>query len=87
MGDWREKFRQLIKEAARDCIDRPIKVEPRRISGPRESPSDWYERDQQAKLMPQCNCCHERPLPTEMPLIRGLCGVCRARIDESPEAA
>ncbi len=88
VGDWREKLRTLINEAAERCgVERPRIVVPKRNSGPRLSPSDWWDMDQQAKLQPQCNCCHERPGVNEMPLVRGLCTECRKRLDESPEAA
>lgn len=77
----------LIKEAAKDCIDRPIKVVPKRPSGPRMMPSDWYEIDRQSAVAPQCTLCHERALPGMPPLLRGLCGVCRARLSDEPPAA
>ena len=86
--NWRDKFRDLCKDIERHITDNPPRlVVPKRTSGPREIPSDWHERYQQERLMPQCNGCHERPLVNVMPLVRGLCGPCRARIDERPEAA
>ena len=60
MGDWREKFRKLIREAAQDCVDRPIKVVPRRSSGPRIVPQDWHREEGQALLpknLPVCQGC------------------------------
>jgi len=77
----------LIRDAMQDAVDRPRPVRPRRESGPRLIPSDWYDLDQQAKVAPQCALCHERALPGMPPLVRGLCGVCRARLDETPDAA
>lgn len=89
MGEprWVGKLRALIRDAAKDCIDRPIHIMPKRASGPRLLPSDWYDVDQQAKVAPQCNTCHERVLPGMPPLIRGLCGLCRARVNDEPPAA
>jgi len=84
---WQSKFRRLLREAARDCIDRPIVVLPKRASGPRQIPSDWYDIDQQAKVAPQCTLCHERALPGMPPLVKGLCGICRARLSDDPPAA
>lgn len=86
--DWREKMRALIRDAADRCgVERPRIVVPKRFSGPTMMPSDWYERDQQEKVAAQCNCCHCRPLPGETPLVKGLCGPCRVRLADTPEAA
>ena len=83
------KFRALCKDIERHITDNPPRlVVPKRSSGPRLIPSDWYEYDKQASIAPQCNTCHERVLPGMPPLVRGLCGVCRARMnDEPPQAA
>ena len=92
MGNGKRSIREKIVELFRDATDgaiepRKIVVMPKRSSGPRESVTDWWEYDQQAKVMPQCNLCHFRPLPSDVPLTNGLCGPCRSRLAESPEAA
>ena len=91
MGDKRtirEKIVDLFRDATDGAIEpRKIVVLPKRSSGPREAPSDWWEYDKQAAVAPQCNVCHERALPGMPPLIRGLCATCRARISDEPPAA
>jgi mono/diheme cytochrome c family protein len=86
MGDWREKFCQLLRDAGIGC--QPIKVEPkRRWSGPTESPSDWYSVTGQREVGRQCNLCHARPLAGSGELVRGLCGPCRQRLADQDDAA
>ena len=89
MGGERDNLRLRILRLIQGKAARPIKVEPKhnRTSGPRLMPSDWWELDQQAKVAPQCLICHERALPGMPPLTKGLCGPCKQRLDESPEAA
>ena len=81
-----ERARELIREAMRRS--QPIRVEPRhRISGPVLTPSDWWTDEGQKRVTPQCILCHERVLPSHEPLIRGLCGPCRDRTTQHPDAA
>jgi hypothetical protein len=87
MGDERNNWRLKVLRFFQGQSPRPIKVEPRhRISGPRQSPSDWYDKPEM--VLPQCNLCHERPLPgQDEPLVRGICGPCRKILGERPDAA
>jgi hypothetical protein len=55
-----------------------------RFTGPREVPSDWYDRPNE--VLAQCVICHERVLPGEA-LKRGLCGPCYLRTNDTPDAA
>jgi hypothetical protein len=64
----------------------PLQVEPRhRISGPIETPSDWWNRPEM--VWPQCNLCHTRILTGMPALEKGLCGPCKQRQHEAPDAA
>jgi hypothetical protein len=87
-GNERDNLRLRLLRLLQGKTARPIPVEPkRRWSGPQMSPSDWHDIDQQAKVAPQCLLCHERALPGMPPLTKGLCGPCKQRLDEAPEAA
>lgn len=88
-GGFARKFRRFCAELAALGAEHRIKVEPRRKrdSGPRELPSDWWERDKQAQVLAQCLICHTRMLPGSPPLARGICGPCTQRLDETPDAA
>ena len=80
--------RRSIREKMADLLfGRPtLHFEPKhRVSGPCETPSDWWNRPE--LVMPQCVLCHERVLPGSEPLTRGLCGPCRDRTSNTPEAA
>jgi hypothetical protein len=88
---WNDKLISLRKWAVEKMRPHPVKPAAgvprfeRRHSGPLQVPSDWWNRPE--AVMPQCNLCHERPLPGSPPLVGGLCGPCRQRLDETPEAA
>lgn len=93
MGDWREKFRMLIAEAAKDCLDRPIQIVPRRASGPRVIPMNWDREEGQALLprtLPVCTGC--QGVIIGAPLPGPTCGQCyrmppQPGVPELPPAA
>jgi hypothetical protein len=82
LAAWRAWVAGMIR---RHPIAPPVPKFERRHSGPALVPSDWFDKPE--AILPQCNLCHERPLPGSPPLVGGLCGPCRQRLDETPEAA
>jgi hypothetical protein len=57
----------------------PLKIVPKRISGPRQVPSDWWRPEIQAFLGPQCVACHQN-LVKGQELIQGkFCAQCSPR--------
>lgn len=92
MGDWREKFRKLIKAAADEIgVERPRLAVVRRDSGP-TLPPNWHQRDYQRRMCVRCRL----PIVGLIELYEGKwCGPCwtfailpgRAVTPELPPAA